>query len=98
MIIRTFLGIQFFMMERKKLDKAVTKVTLIERIRVFVASLVTAKVEQMPKICTNTGLFPHTLFVSICTDLDAISVLPFANQVLKGVQVLVQDLLHRLGG
>ncbi len=56
-IIRTRAGIHFRRIETDRLDMAVAQIRPRHMTTVFVTTLVTASVEQMPRICTNTGLF-----------------------------------------
>ncbi len=56
-IIRTRAGIHFRSIATDTLDMAVAQIRPRHMTTVFVTTLVTASVEQMPRICTNTGLF-----------------------------------------
>src|SRR6056297_284338 len=56
-IILTRAGINFRRAEIVTPDKVVVKITPRLIMTVFSSLLVTARVEQIPSICTNTGLF-----------------------------------------
>jgi len=71
--MRTLRGMAAFIAESVRLDRAVAKLTPRLMMRVLVMLLVTARVEQIPSICTKTGFSFQRLLTRVVSALDFIA-------------------------